>query len=355
MISKVKLLILFYSIIFPAYAQIFQPKLLNIGDSAPPLQVGKWLKGEPIKKFERGKVYVVDLWATWCTPCIMGMPHLSALARKYRNQVEILGIDIQERKTTSLQKVQAFVDSLGRRMDFHIATDDSGFMVREWYEPSEDIGIPKAFVVDTEGRIAWIGHTSQLPSVLSKIVSKAWDINKALSERNLKKRLEQLDYDANYILNNYEAQSNEAFYGDPDSALLVIGDMIKKEPRMKYAHKIAYHTFSALLKVSPDSAYKYGKQALQESNQNSPYWEIITCIDLIANRFASPPQIYLLGAEAYQAEIDLYPWQYNTPKTYIKMAEWYVRAGEKAKARKSLKEAGKLIKKSKGKFWSGYM
>ena len=73
------------------------PPSVNIGDAAPPLRVRAWLKGNPIQQFEKGRIYVVEFWATWCHPCKVAMPHLSELAREYRNKVTFLGIDVTKR------------------------------------------------------------------------------------------------------------------------------------------------------------------------------------------------------------------------------------------------------------------
>jgi thiol-disulfide isomerase/thioredoxin len=56
-------------------------------DPAPPLKVSKWLKGEEVKRFEPGKVYVVEFWATWCGPCIAFMPHLAELQAESRSGI----------------------------------------------------------------------------------------------------------------------------------------------------------------------------------------------------------------------------------------------------------------------------
>ena len=59
-----------------------QSLLLAVGDNAPELKIEKWIKGGGFDRLEKGKVYVIDMWATWCVPCIAGMPHLTKLQQK---------------------------------------------------------------------------------------------------------------------------------------------------------------------------------------------------------------------------------------------------------------------------------
>ncbi len=71
--------------------------LIKIGDPAPELKVQSWVKGDPIKGYDRGKVYVVELWATWCAPCIETIPHLTQLQHDYKDKgLRVIGVSIWE-------------------------------------------------------------------------------------------------------------------------------------------------------------------------------------------------------------------------------------------------------------------
>src|SRR5262245_40700130 len=65
---------------------------LKVGDAAPALAIGDWVQGEPVTGFEKGKVYVVEFWATWCGPCRKSIPHLTKLQAENREAVTIIGI-----------------------------------------------------------------------------------------------------------------------------------------------------------------------------------------------------------------------------------------------------------------------
>jgi thiol-disulfide isomerase/thioredoxin len=332
-IQRIALLLLCI-ITITAHAQEASSVSLNIGDSAPPLRVRGWLKGTPVGRFEKGRVYVVEFWATWCRPCIAGMPHLSALANEYKDRVTFLSIDVYENKTTSPAKIRAFVDSMGKRMDYAVAAEEGNFMATGWLDASGDKGIPKAFVVNAEGRIAWIGHPTRLDEVLQKIASNGWDVKEALARRNLNKHLAGLDDSAWYDLIRYRGDPEKLDkYGKQDSALLLIDEIVRKEPRLKYAPRIAFYTFSSLLQTNLQKAYDYGKTLLVTPTHEDPAYDVvINEIQLYSYKLTLPAKIYELCAEAYQVKIDLYPENPDIPAIYHRMAEWYWRACDRAKA-----------------------
>ena len=52
-----------------------------------------WIQGQPVTGFEKGKIYIVELWATWCVPCVAAMPHLEKLSRRFAGKITVIGQD----------------------------------------------------------------------------------------------------------------------------------------------------------------------------------------------------------------------------------------------------------------------
>ena len=80
---------------------------LNIGDKAPELKPAKWLKGTPVANFAKGKVYVVEFWATWCGPCKENIPHLTEMAKKYAGKFKQIPLSTIDDTFGGWQKAQA--------------------------------------------------------------------------------------------------------------------------------------------------------------------------------------------------------------------------------------------------------
>ena len=84
-------ILLTFGIISAVWARpVAQTRQLAIGDTAPPLYLEKLLQAPPDAKVDwdalKGKVIVLDFWATWCKPCVEAIPHLNQLAKDLADQ-----------------------------------------------------------------------------------------------------------------------------------------------------------------------------------------------------------------------------------------------------------------------------
>ncbi|MBI5866401.1 MAG: redoxin family protein [Planctomycetes bacterium] len=148
---------------------------LKVGDKAPPLAIEKWVKGGPVAAFESGKFYVVEFWATWCGPCIRGMPHLSEIQHEYGPKgVTVIGCTAADRNGNSLEGVEKMVAEKGDGMAYTVAWDREATTKTAYMTAANQRGIPTCFVVDAAGNVAWIGHPMFLEFALDPILAGKW-------------------------------------------------------------------------------------------------------------------------------------------------------------------------------------
>lgn len=94
---------------------------INSGRSAPDFTLQKLDGGTiTLSEFRGKKPVVVDFWASWCPNCRRDMPNLNRFYEKYKDKVQVIGVNLQEREST----VRDFIDSRG--ISFPIALDPFG-------------------------------------------------------------------------------------------------------------------------------------------------------------------------------------------------------------------------------------
>jgi len=92
----------------------------------------------------RGKVVLLDVWATWCTPCREETPHLVELQDKYRGQgLQIIGVSMDD----SPEPVRDFYQRF--HMNYPVGMGNA--MIGELY--GGVLGLPIAFLIGRDGRI----------------------------------------------------------------------------------------------------------------------------------------------------------------------------------------------------------
>ena len=117
----------------------------EVGFKAPAF-TARNLKGQRVQLADhRGKVVILNLWATWCGPCRVEMPGMENLYRRYRSLgLEILAVSLDK---GSSDKVQTFADEY--RLSFPVLLDSDG-QVESLYDTHT---IPTTFVIDKKGMI----------------------------------------------------------------------------------------------------------------------------------------------------------------------------------------------------------
>jgi thiol-disulfide isomerase/thioredoxin len=152
----------------------------SIGNDAPTLYIIKWLKGKPVPSFEQGKVYLVEFGYVACPPCRAAIPHLTAVARKYRKdeKVEVVSIFTAESDTKNpgdlsyIKRIEDLTRFMGDKMDYAIAVDVPMQKTREAWG-LQSTGFPAFFIINQEGKIAYnqTGSDVEMDFALDAIVN----------------------------------------------------------------------------------------------------------------------------------------------------------------------------------------
>jgi thiol-disulfide isomerase/thioredoxin len=141
------------------------------------LEFNDAIKGTPIAINKlRGKVVVIDFWATWCGPCVREMPAMKELYSRYHGQgVEFIGVSLDEPKQDGgLVKLKEFVARNG--IDWPQYYQGKGW--ESDFSSSWGItSIPALFVVDQEGKLYSINARAHLEEIINELLKKGQSDN----------------------------------------------------------------------------------------------------------------------------------------------------------------------------------
>ena len=102
-------------------------------------------KGKKISLAEyKGKIVIIDFWATWCPPCRRGIPDLIKIQKEYKNKVTVIGISLD---TDTKKDVVPFMKNMG--INYTVVYANA--QVVQDYGNVE--AIPTSFIIDKEGKI----------------------------------------------------------------------------------------------------------------------------------------------------------------------------------------------------------
>ncbi len=113
-------------------------------DPAPSFQI-PGLDGKPVSPADaRGKVVLLNFWATWCGPCRAEIPDLVELQAKYKDRLQVMGLVVDD---DDLDAIQQFVREFHINYPVAITSDD----VRIQY--GGIAALPTSFLIDPQGRV----------------------------------------------------------------------------------------------------------------------------------------------------------------------------------------------------------
>lgn len=149
-----------------------------------PLELeGKLLSGTTLDwESYRGKVVLIDFWATWCVPCVADLPNVKALYDKYHSLgFEVIGVSLDH----SHHELESFVkqNSLPWEQVFDAKIQDTNKRPSPMATKFSVASIPTAFLVDRDGKVLSIeARARELDPVLKKMLEPVSDDAKSTAD-----------------------------------------------------------------------------------------------------------------------------------------------------------------------------
>jgi thiol-disulfide isomerase/thioredoxin len=256
-----------------------------IGKPPPPIRVARWIKGEPLTEFEKGKVYIVDFWATWCGPCKAAIPHLTRLAHDHKGKVEVIGVSISERQkdatdTSYIEVVEQFVKKMDDRMDYRVAVDTPDKQMHAtWFKPAGTAGIPTAWIIDQRGLVAWIGIGSpdDVERITGEVLAGTFDIRKEAQRQRAAEeaagKRSEADIAAAIARNKEEDRKYPGYRdamarGDQGAALASLNAAFKADPASETSGAYQWKFMILMQRNKPEEVNQYSRDLLERYPEN---------------------------------------------------------------------------------------
>jgi thiol-disulfide isomerase/thioredoxin len=139
-----------------------EPAPRQLGEAPPEVVAADWVNTDrPLTLAAlRGNVVLIEFWATWCRPCVAGIPHMNELQARYgEDGLRILGFTEEDREI-----VEEFQKNAKSPIEYAIGT---GSRLMGEYRIE---GIPHAILVGRDGKLVWEGYPAD-PECERKIVA----------------------------------------------------------------------------------------------------------------------------------------------------------------------------------------
>ena len=116
----------------------------------------------------KGKIVILDFWATWCMPCRIAIPELVKIQRNYRSKgLVILAVSLDDQKACNNQCLLDYKKK--HKLNFKVLRCDLKILVDYFNTPN--IGIPTSIIVNKNGQIV-SAHQGYVPGLIEKELKK---------------------------------------------------------------------------------------------------------------------------------------------------------------------------------------
>jgi thiol-disulfide isomerase/thioredoxin len=136
------------------------------GKPMPAINVTGWMNGEVKPEDMKGKVVIVDFYATWCGPCMAAIPHNNELLKKYKDKgLVIVGVCTSSRGQEKMEE-----NAKAKGVEYPVARDSEQKSGKAWAVHY----FPTYAIVDRKGIVRVVGlQPNYVESVVKKLLNES--------------------------------------------------------------------------------------------------------------------------------------------------------------------------------------
>ncbi|MDX0931518.1 redoxin domain-containing protein [Sinorhizobium medicae] len=328
--------------------------VLQMDSPAPEFKVRDWLRGEPLASFQPDKLYILEFCGTACGSCVEAMRDLIELQEAYKDRgVEVLAVAAHE-GAESADEARSELDAWLAKfpdLNFPVGFDDTGAMDTLWMKPSFSIVIPRVFVIDRDGSIAFIGKPGKLHDVLPQLLDGTWrtsaQAEAAESERIAKDEPKARKHELNKPIRDKFCAAWEI--GDWKTALAAVEEGIALDPNdpdWRESHVVLLHHGMRDMESCLAVLWQFVREAIDRGDE---HWLVTATIQVIdpdlGCRSLPSAERFAMGKVLSEHILALDFAQCNLPASQLfqEVARYYYEIGNKDRAVELLELALKSL------------